>query len=128
LAPAASSTSSGRGRQANTQHIGSGSANAALMLASVGYAKAYASHGIRVNAINPGIIRTGRVDQSLEAEMRSSARTRDEVLAEQLADIPMGRMAEPEDIAKVAVFLASRRASYVIGAIIPMDGAKTPSI
>ncbi|MGY3038929.1 NAD(P)-dependent dehydrogenase (short-subunit alcohol dehydrogenase family) [Rhodanobacter sp. TND4EL1] len=52
------------GRQANPQHIGGGSANAALMLATVGYANAYASKGVRVNAINPGITRTGRVDEA----------------------------------------------------------------
>lgn len=116
------------GRQANPQHIGGGSANAALMLATVGYAKAYAGQGVRVNAINPGITRTGRVNQNLESVMRSSGRTRDEVLAEQLAGIPMGRMAEPEEIANVAVFLVSRKASYVTGAIIPMDGAKASTI
>lgn len=99
------------GRQANPQHIGGGSANAALMLATVGYAKAYAGHGVRVNAINPGITRTGRVDQNLEAEIRSSGRTRDDILAERLADIPMGRIAEPDEIANVAAFLASSKAS-----------------
>ncbi len=116
------------GRQANPQHIGGGSANAALMLATVGYANAHAGNGVRVNAINPGITRTGRVDGNLETAMSSSGRTREEVLAEKLAEIPMGRMAEPEEIANVAVFLASSKASYVTGAIIPMDGAKASTI
>lgn len=116
------------GRQANPQHIGGGSANAALMLATVGYANAYAAMGVRVNAINPGVTRTGRVDQSLDAAVRASGKTREELLASQLAGIPMGRMAEPEEIADVAVFLASARASYVTGAIIPMDGGKTSTI
>jgi NAD(P)-dependent dehydrogenase (short-subunit alcohol dehydrogenase family) len=43
------------GRQANPEHIGSGSANAAVMLATVGYAKAYVGHAVRVNAISSGI-------------------------------------------------------------------------
>jgi NAD(P)-dependent dehydrogenase (short-subunit alcohol dehydrogenase family) len=51
------------GRAANPLHIGGGAANAALMLASVGYAKAYADRGVRVNVINPGLTRTGRVDE-----------------------------------------------------------------
>ena len=113
------------GRQASPLHIGGGAANAALMLASVGYATAYASKGVRVNVINPGPTRTGRLQEGLDAQARASGRTVDEVLAEQLAQIPMGRMAEPREIANVAVFLASPLASYVTGAVIPMDGAKT---
>jgi NAD(P)-dependent dehydrogenase (short-subunit alcohol dehydrogenase family) len=116
------------GRQANPQHIGGGAANAALMLATVGYANAYAGKGVRVNAINPGITRTDRVDEGLDAAVRASGRPREELLTAQLADIPLGRMAEPTEIADVAVFLASARASYVTGAIIPMDGGKTSTI
>jgi NAD(P)-dependent dehydrogenase (short-subunit alcohol dehydrogenase family) len=56
---------------------------------------------------------------------RASHRSIDEVLADQLAEIPMGRMAEPGEIANVAVFLASPLASYVTGAVIAMDGGKT---
>lgn len=113
------------GRQVSPVHIGGGAANAALMLASVGYATAYASKGVRVNVINPGPTRTGRLQEGLDAQARASGRSVDEVLAEQLAQIPMGRMAEPREIANVAVFLASPLASYVTGAVIPMDGAKT---
>ncbi|RCS30113.1 SDR family NAD(P)-dependent oxidoreductase [Rhodanobacter denitrificans] len=116
------------GRQANPQHIAGGSANAALMLATVGYANAYAGKGVRVNAINPGITRTSRVDEGLDAAVRASGLPREVVLARQLADIPLGRMAEPGEIADVAVFLASARASYVTGAIIPMDGGRTSAI
>jgi NAD(P)-dependent dehydrogenase (short-subunit alcohol dehydrogenase family) len=78
-----------------------------------------------VNVINPGPTRTGRLQEGLEALARASHRTTEEVLAQQLTEIPMGRMAEPREIANVAVFLASPLASYVTGAVIPMDGGKT---
>lgn len=116
------------GRQAGVMHIAGGSANSALMLATVGLARAYAGRGVRVNAINPGLTRTSRVDEGLEASARASGRDKAELLAEQLAQIPMGRMAEPEEIAEVALFLASERASYVSGAIIPMDGCSASVI
>ena len=110
------------GKAANALHIAGGSANAALMLATAGYAKAYAAQGVRVNGINPGLTQTGRVQEGLQVAAQSSGRSRDEVLAEQIAEIPMGRLALPEEVAHVALFLASDLASYVSGAIIPMDG------
>lgn len=110
------------GRVASPMHIAGGAANSALMLATVGYARAYASKGVRVNGINPGLTRTGRVEEGLAVSARASGRSRDDVLADELARIPMGRMGEPLEVARVALFLASEAASYVSGAIIPMDG------
>ncbi len=81
-----------------------------------------------MNAINPGITRTSRVDEGLDVAARTSGKSREAVLASQLAGIPLGRMAEPAEIADVAVFLASACASYVTGVIIPMDGGKTSAI
>ncbi len=110
------------GRQASSMHIAGGSANAALMLATVGTAQAWAARGVRVNAINPGLTRTSRVEEGLAAEARATGRSRDELLERSVSRIPMGRIAEPHEIADVALFLASARASYVSGAIVPMDG------
>jgi NAD(P)-dependent dehydrogenase (short-subunit alcohol dehydrogenase family) len=110
------------GRVASPMHIPGGAANSALMLATVGYARAYAARGVRVNGINPGLTRTDRVEEGLAVTARSSGRSRDQVLADELARIPMGRMGETEEVAAVALFLASDAASYVSGAIVPMDG------
>jgi NAD(P)-dependent dehydrogenase (short-subunit alcohol dehydrogenase family) len=52
----------------------------------------------------------------------------DELLARQQARIPLRRLARPEEIAELALFLASPRASYVTAAIIPMDGGAAPVI
>jgi len=110
------------GRQASRVHIAGGAANSALMLATVGLALAHAADGVRVNAINPGLTMTDRVEEGIEAAARSSGRDRQELLDEAVARIPMGRMATADEVAQVALFLASDRASYVSGAIIPMDG------
>jgi NAD(P)-dependent dehydrogenase (short-subunit alcohol dehydrogenase family) len=110
------------GKIANPVHLPGGSANAALMLATVGLAAAWGPQGIRVNGINPGGTMTGRLKEGLEAEARMTGLSETELLARQQARIPLRRLGKPEEIAQVALFLASERASYVTGAIVPMDG------
>jgi NAD(P)-dependent dehydrogenase (short-subunit alcohol dehydrogenase family) len=114
------------GKIASDIHIAGGAANAALMLASVGLAHHYAKLGIRINAINPGATLTERVEEALALEAERLGISRDEALARGQANVPLGRYAKPEEIADVALFLASRRASYVSGAIIAMDGVSAP--
>ncbi|MGE5090095.1 MAG: SDR family oxidoreductase [Candidatus Levyibacteriota bacterium] len=103
-------------------HIPGGAANAALMLATTGLAAAYGPKGVRINAINPGGTLTGRVREGLGAEARMTGLAPDELLARQQARIPLRRLGTPEEVAQVALFLASAQASYVTGAIVPMDG------
>jgi NAD(P)-dependent dehydrogenase (short-subunit alcohol dehydrogenase family) len=110
------------GKVANPVHLPGGAANAALMLATVGLAAAHAAKGIRINAINPGATLTGRVQDGLRAESRMTGLPEAELLARNQAKIPLGRLGTPEEVAQVALFLASERASYVTGAIVPMDG------
>ena len=110
------------GKVANPAHLAGGSANAALMLATAGLATAYGPAGVRVNAINPGSTLTGRVQQALEVESRMAGTSEAELLAQQQAKIPLRRLGKPEEVAQVALFLASSAASYVTGAIVPMDG------
>ena len=110
------------GKIASPEHLPGGSANAALMLATAGLAAAYGPRGIRINGINPGATLTGRVKEGLEAEARMTGRPEQELLESQQSRIPLRRLGTPEEIARVAVFLASDQASYVTGAIVPMDG------
>ena len=116
------------GKVANPTHLAGGAANAALMLVSAGLAAAYAGKGVRVNAINPGQVLTERMQARLDAAIRlaiTEGRPAPDPAGEKL---PLGRVAEPGEIANVAVFLASPRASYVTGAIVAMDGAVTPMV
>ncbi|MBS0321027.1 MAG: SDR family oxidoreductase [Proteobacteria bacterium] len=110
------------GRVASPVHLPGGAANAALMLATAGLAAAFGPRGVRVVGINPGITLTGRVQTGLAAESRMTGETPDVLLARQQARIPLGRIGTPEEIARVAVFLASDAASYVTGANVAMEG------
>lgn len=116
------------GKIANPTHLAGGAANAALMLVTTGMAHALGRHGIRVNTINPGPTLTDRIDQSLRFEAKAAGIDVDEMLKRNQARIPLGRFGKPEEVAAVALFLASEQASYVTGAIIPMDGAAVPLI
>jgi NAD(P)-dependent dehydrogenase (short-subunit alcohol dehydrogenase family) len=116
------------GKVANPSHLPGGSANAALMLVSVGLASAYGRQGIRVNAINPGVTLSERAKAGHAAEAKTLGITEDQARQQGEQRIPLGRYARPEEIAAVAVFLASDRASYVTGTVISMDGAATATI
>lgn len=116
------------GKVASPVHVAGGAANAALMLATAGLAAAYAGQGVRVVAVNPGTTQTGRVAEGLKADSRLSGISEEEALARTVAKIPMGRMAQPEEIAAMVCFLASDRASYVSGVSISMDGVATPLV
>jgi len=116
------------GKVASSIHLPGGAANSALMLASVGLASVYGKFGVRINAINPGATLTNRIREALELEAAAKGTTVDKVLEQGQARVPLGRYAEPMDIAAVALFLASDQAAYVTGAVIPMDGGVNPII
>ena len=116
------------GKLASPTHLPGGAANAALMLVSAGMANAFAGKGVRVNAVNPGLVATDRMHEGFAAQARMAGGTVDEVLAQYLRTLPMGRLAQPEDIASVVLFLSSRHAAYVSGSVLTVDGAATPFV
>lgn len=116
------------GKVASPVHMAGGAANAALMLVSAGMASAYAAKGVRVNAVNPGLTLTERLQEGLKADAKLQGIGSEEALQRAKARLPLGRIAAPEEIANAVVFLASPKASYITGAIVAMDGAVTPMI
>lgn len=116
------------GKVASPIHMAGGAANAALMLVSAGMAAAYGSRGVRVNAVNPGLTLTERLKEGMAADARLQGIEHAEALLRATARLPLGRIAEPSEIADAVLFLASARASYITGAILAMDGAVTPMI
>ena len=83
---------------------------------------------MRVVGVNPGLTNTGRVAEGMKAVAASQAISEEEALRQATRALPMGRLAEPEEIASVVTFLCSSKASYVTGAIIAMDGAAVPVV
>jgi NAD(P)-dependent dehydrogenase (short-subunit alcohol dehydrogenase family) len=116
------------GKVASPIHLPGGAANAALMLASAGLGNAFAGKNIRVNAVNPGATLTERLQEGIAADARASGSTPEQTLALRTRQHPMGRFAEPREIADVVLFLASKRASYVNGAVLSLDGGATPVV
>jgi NAD(P)-dependent dehydrogenase (short-subunit alcohol dehydrogenase family) len=104
---------------------------AAVLSLSRLVADVHAQDGIRCNAVTPGPTATsawlgagGLADQ----QAARTGKTRDEVLASVGAGRPLGRLAEPDEIAAVIAFLCSDRASYVTGAAWSADGGTVPII
>jgi NAD(P)-dependent dehydrogenase (short-subunit alcohol dehydrogenase family) len=112
------------GKAASTMHLSGGAANAALMLVTAGWANALGRYGIRVNAVNPGNTLTERLQEALRLDAEKQGISEAQALKRNEERVPLGRLAKPEEVAAVVLFLASDQASYVTGAIIPMDGGR----
>jgi meso-butanediol dehydrogenase / (S,S)-butanediol dehydrogenase / diacetyl reductase len=87
-----------------------------------GLAKEMAPHGIRVNAVCPGFVRTSMQDREIiwEAELRNM--TPEAVFAEYVSLTPLGRIEEPEDVADVVLFLASDASRFMTGQGVNVTG------
>jgi 3-oxoacyl-[acyl-carrier protein] reductase len=105
---------------------------AAQLSLSRAYADAWVAKGVLVNAVAPGITaselwtgRGGLADQTVAAGLAEDRRA---ALAAAAAGVPLGRFAEPEEIASVIAFLCSERASDVVGVAWSVDGGAVPLI
>jgi len=83
---------------------------------------------ITVNNILPGFTKTQRIESMIATNAAKLKVEKEEIQKEMEKDIPMGRFAEPEEIAAVTAFIASPAASYVNGASIVVDGGKTGAV
>ena len=98
----------------------------ASKFAVIGFTQALAlevaSAGIRVNAVCPGYVRTSMQDREVVWEASLRGMTTEEVREEYRRAIPLGRLEEPEDVARVVAFLLSDRAGYMTGQAINVTG------
>ena len=88
-----------------------GATKAALTAMSRAWAAEYSPSGVRVNTVAPGPAYTGGAEEELITGLGATTL--------------LGRAAQPEEIAEVIAFLASDKASYITGALIPVDGGRT---
>lgn len=77
---------------------------------------------IRINALAPGRLATGRIAELDAARAATTGATVEEIQRATIARIPLGRYGDPAELGRVGAFLLSPAASYVTGAIVPVDG------
>ncbi|MNG92183.1 3-oxoacyl-[acyl-carrier-protein] reductase FabG [compost metagenome] len=99
------------------------------------YTKALASElgpqGIRVNAVSPGLVKTPLMEAFIEDIAKKSNVTFDEAFGSikaEIGDLPLGRMAEPEEVAELVSFLVSPEAKYITGSNYRIDGGAIPTV
>jgi NAD(P)-dependent dehydrogenase (short-subunit alcohol dehydrogenase family) len=100
------------------------SAKAAVIMMSRVMALELAPQGIRVNALCPGQIETDMERWSWEFEAKALGKNVEQVKAEKIKTIPLGRVGRPEDVAQVALFLASSRSAFMTGQAINVTGGQ----
>jgi 3-oxoacyl-[acyl-carrier protein] reductase len=121
---------SSSGKRPSMTNVAYSVTKAAQLSLSRHFADRWVGEGVLVNAVAPGPVTSGLwLDAGGLADQVAEAKgiSRDEALEQQQAKVPLGRYAEPEEIAAVVVFLCSARASTVAGAAWSADGGTVPS-
>ena len=115
------------GKQILPMHIPGGAANAALELFTKGFGLHLADKGVLVNAVSPGGVATERLVKLIQSTAEANGRTYDEEATNFFKDSPLGRPAQPEEVANLILFLASELAGYFVGSHVFMDGGSVKS-
>ncbi len=117
-----------RGREPEPFSAMAGPINFGTLSATKVFANEFGPFGITVNAICPGSTKTRRWDELVQMTMKDQDLSEEQAIKVLLAEVPLGKVIETEDIASLAVFLASARARLISGCAINVDGGRTRSI
>ena len=112
----------GAGTSPDQANIPVSLANVAILNMTRALSDAVSGDGILVNAICPGLTNTERARNVQQARADAECRDVEDILKEVGSRLPAGRIAEPDEIANVAIFLASEACSYMFGSSIYLDG------
>lgn len=118
----------GAGRTPRPAFLPGSTTNAALLNFTRGISKELAQHNIRINAISPGSTATERAERLAKQNAQARGVSVEQIKAESLKAIPLGKIVQPEEIANLALFLVSDRAASITGAEILVDGGHTPGV
>ena len=116
------------GKQPSQLMLPGSTANAALLALTKGVADAVGSFGISVNAVNPGPTRTERIKKMFESLSAATKKSVEEIEQDFVKDSPFKRVAEPAEIAKTILFLASDASQHITGSSITCDGGRTRTV
>jgi 3-oxoacyl-[acyl-carrier protein] reductase len=105
-----------------------GSVNVALLHFTKAMADIGIQQGVRVNAVNPGLIETERYNGNVERIMRAQSLTRDQAVAVRLATHRTTRVGRPEEVGALVAYLASGKADFIQGALIDIDGGSNRAL
>ncbi len=118
----------GTARTPDAEFTIGGSVNAAMANLTKSLAALGKREGVNVNAIHPGLTETERYHEILQQRAAASGVAPDELRRQQLARTGIRRLGQPEDVAELALFLASPRAAHIQGVAIAVDGGGTPGV
>ena len=105
-----------------------GSVNVALLNFTKAMADIGIRQGVRVNAINPGLVETERFSRNIERVSREHGFDREQAIAFLLASHGTTRVGQPEEIGWLTAYLASEKAAFIQGCVIDIDGGATRSL
>jgi 3-oxoacyl-[acyl-carrier protein] reductase len=118
----------GAARTVESEFLIGGSVNAAAANFTKGLSRLGMRDGVHVNAIHPGQTATERTEQLVRQRAAAQGKSVEEVRSAMIEKSGTRRMATPEDIAELTLFLCSERARHIQGTAIAVDGGATPGL
>jgi 3-oxoacyl-[acyl-carrier protein] reductase len=116
------------GRTPGAEFAAGGTVNAALLSLTKAIAELGVRDSVQVNAVNPGMIRTGRLTARLAAVVQSEGLAAKAAEERLVRDAKVTRIGEPEDIANLVAFIVSPEGRFLHGSLIDIDGGATKTI